>query len=319
MDCAFFPFSAFIKDLCELLLSVTDRITSVFFVLELLVMAGKHKAPRMPSIGLEAATPDCCGRNDQRTCCRGSCANAGHHCVSFLPLRWGNCTNVNPLVNPPLTQENQSPLESTIQPTANQSSLPMPSLDTLPSTRAASSSPLPGYPAVSQQPFTWGNLTGPEFTKLLDTIYEEVVHWRRNCFCVPPGKAGRNFILWVSSPDSTWPMVQHLQLPWRPLLCSPSCCHKYQASNQRRKSTFSVLKGNLQMYKLVQQWSGGTSKGRQSPTTTSPQIPISQGKLHFSPFICEPNVHREVQGCLGPNFKCSERVIAISERSYWPK
>lgn len=47
---------------------------------------------------------------------------------------------------------------------------------------------------VSQQLFTWGNLPGPEFTKLLDTVYKEVVHWRRNSFSVPLGRAGRTFV-----------------------------------------------------------------------------------------------------------------------------
>lgn len=37
-------------------------------------------------------------------------------------------------------------------------------------------------------------MKGPEFTKLLDTTYEEVVHWRRNCFSVPLGRAGRAFV-----------------------------------------------------------------------------------------------------------------------------
>ena len=42
--------------------------------------------------------------------------------------------------------------------------------------------------------FTWGNLSGLEFAMLLDTTYDEVVHWRRNCFSVPFGKAGRDFV-----------------------------------------------------------------------------------------------------------------------------
>ena len=29
---------------------------------------------------------------------------------------------------------------------------------------------------------------------LLDTTYDEVVHWRRSCFLVPFGKAGRDFV-----------------------------------------------------------------------------------------------------------------------------
>ena len=58
-----------------------------------------------------------------------------------------------------------------------------------------SSSPqLPEYSPMSSPTFTWGNLSGPEFDKLLDATYDEVVHWRHNCFSVPFGKAGRDFV-----------------------------------------------------------------------------------------------------------------------------
>ena len=149
-------------------------------------MAGKRKALHMPSVGLQAAAPSCCRCNDQGTCRRCSCAKAGRSCVSCLPLRRGHCTNVNTVANPPATQESHSSSENT--------NLLKPNQSPPPSTRAASPPTLPDYPVVTQQPFTWGNLTGPEFTNLLDTIYEEVVHWRRNCFSVPLGKAGREFV-----------------------------------------------------------------------------------------------------------------------------
>jgi hypothetical protein len=41
--------------------------------------------------------------------------------------------------------------------------------------------------------FTWGDLDSAKFTELLDTAYEEVVKWRRNCFRVPQGNAGKAF------------------------------------------------------------------------------------------------------------------------------
>ena len=53
---------------------------------------------------------------------------------------------------------------------------------------------LPEYPPMSSPTFTWGNFSDPEFATLLDTTYAEVVHWRHNCFSVPFGKVGRDFL-----------------------------------------------------------------------------------------------------------------------------
>ena len=53
---------------------------------------------------------------------------------------------------------------------------------------------LPEYPCLNPPTFTWGNLNGPDFTKLLDSTYTKVLLWRRNCFSVPTGKAGREFV-----------------------------------------------------------------------------------------------------------------------------
>ena len=53
---------------------------------------------------------------------------------------------------------------------------------------------LPEYAPMSTPMFTWGKLSGLAFAKYLDAIYAEVVHWRRNCFTVPFGKAGKDFV-----------------------------------------------------------------------------------------------------------------------------
>ena len=47
---------------------------------------------------------------------------------------------------------------------------------------------------MSTPTFVWGKLTGSDFTNSLNAIYSEVVHWRRNCFSVPYGKAGKEFV-----------------------------------------------------------------------------------------------------------------------------
>ena len=52
---------------------------------------------------------------------------------------------------------------------------------------------LPEYAPMSAPMFTWGRLDGPAFKAALDAVYSEVVHWRRNCFMTPFGKAGKAF------------------------------------------------------------------------------------------------------------------------------
>ena len=53
---------------------------------------------------------------------------------------------------------------------------------------------LPPPVPPSKPVFMWGTHSGEEFSSILKAIYSEVVHWRRNCFTVPLGKAGREFV-----------------------------------------------------------------------------------------------------------------------------
>ena len=52
---------------------------------------------------------------------------------------------------------------------------------------------LPEFEPMTYPIFTWGTLESSEFTGLLDTAFDEVVHWKRNCFRVPHGNAGKVF------------------------------------------------------------------------------------------------------------------------------
>ena len=57
---------------------------------------------------------------------------------------------------------------------------------------------LPAFQPASALQFTWGSLEGEDFAQVLSAAYAEVVHWRRNIFCVPSGSAGKAFVLEVS-------------------------------------------------------------------------------------------------------------------------
>ena len=52
---------------------------------------------------------------------------------------------------------------------------------------------LPNFEPMAYPIFTWGTLESSEFTGLLDTAFDEEVHWKTNCFRVPHGNAGKVF------------------------------------------------------------------------------------------------------------------------------
>lgn len=48
--------------------------------------------------------------------------------------------------------------------------------------------------AASSMTSSWGDLSGEEFTKVIDDVYAQVVHWRPNLFKVPSGACGKQFV-----------------------------------------------------------------------------------------------------------------------------
>ena len=42
--------------------------------------------------------------------------------------------------------------------------------------------------------FVWGDVDGNSFTSLLDQVYNEIVHWRRNIFPLATGRSGKLFV-----------------------------------------------------------------------------------------------------------------------------
>ena len=53
---------------------------------------------------------------------------------------------------------------------------------------------LPVYDGLPEPSFVWGKLDGSSATDIIQSCHEEVVHWRRNIFKVPTGKAGNQFV-----------------------------------------------------------------------------------------------------------------------------
>ena len=40
----------------------------------------------------------------------------------------------------------------------------------------------------------WGDINGSTFSTCVSCNYDEVIHWRRNMFSVPVGRAGTQFV-----------------------------------------------------------------------------------------------------------------------------
>ena len=74
-------------------------------------------------------------------------------------------------------------------------SQPTDSVTTTVSADLEDSSNLPDYTPVSDAAFTWGAVDAHRFHHALEVTYQEVVHWRNNCFRVPNGNAGKKFVL----------------------------------------------------------------------------------------------------------------------------
>ena len=54
--------------------------------------------------------------------------------------------------------------------------------------------PLPPYSTSSEPTSSWGDVDGETFRCALNGTYDEIVHWKRNLFKVPSGKAGTAFV-----------------------------------------------------------------------------------------------------------------------------
>ena len=58
-----------------------------------------------------------------------------------------------------------------------------------------SSANLPDFPCALEAQFTWGSTDSQSFCHALEAAYQEVVHWRRNCFKIPHGNVTTKLVL----------------------------------------------------------------------------------------------------------------------------
>ena len=162
--------------------------------------------------------PICCRCNASGCCINCSCKTSGKVCIDCLPCRHGRCENLprgqQSVADRHLTSGSTRSTSPTIsehsethESTGENNTVTSPEIIFNHETTneeprgnhegSQENSPdlsLPPYPQVHESSFTWGNVDGNMFTHLITCCYNEVVHWKRNLFKIPSGKAGIAYI-----------------------------------------------------------------------------------------------------------------------------
>lgn len=147
-------------------------------------------------------TAACCRCNKKGSCKNCACVKGGRYCFGCLPGRLGNCRNVDlsaTVDDSLLPSTVNSPILPQFPSSDPQSSLmshvfTVPNVDS-PSLSITRSCPdLPSFETVSPPQFRWGECEGHEAVDAINDCYNVVVHWVRNLFKVPFGKAGKGFV-----------------------------------------------------------------------------------------------------------------------------
>ena len=168
--------------------------------------------------------PVCCRCNASGSYKNCSCKKANRTCLNCLPHRRGCCANSVPQIslsatdpaltcpNPPSSLHTSIRVDEVTPPEApelagTQLSLTpailtpaistpaiLPAIFTPANSTSATIADLPPFVPISTPNFRWGDVDGETFACSINRSYEVIVHWRRNLFKVPSGKAGKAFV-----------------------------------------------------------------------------------------------------------------------------
>ena len=153
-----------------------------------------------------------CRCNRTGLCRRCPCVKDGQQCSSCLLSKLGFCLNVSTpstthtafpaIQSVPKTTLTTATNSMSTQPSQSlvtpQSSTSAPSISDLTPTITQNNDvhvlERPSFEELKNQVFTWGTLSAADFAHALEATYSEVVHWRKNSFCVPFSKDGKEFV-----------------------------------------------------------------------------------------------------------------------------
>ena len=263
--------------------------------------------------------PVCCRCNASGSCKNCSCRKANRECSNCLPHRRGHCTNA-PCQAVPL------PANTSIRNIANTQTAPTASTEpvftpqhqhvhnfspspedltpfvmqqdtlTVSSDQDSNQShPLPGFTAIPTSNFQWGDKDGEYLTQKLDQCYKEVVHWRRNLFKIPSGKAGTSFVREVSRMFQAYAESSALEgIAMKAAMILPALLLQKPHSRSRTKEHVKHLERRLSLWKggnldsLLEE--GQTIQSRLSRECNSRNTPSDQLSRKFSKFMMEGKV-----------------------------
>ncbi len=157
----------------------------------------------------------CCRCNGSGRCKNCSCVKAKQPCTNCLLKRKGTCqnchssptgngaqhleleheTNLRTLASPP------GPPQPTVHAPQNlvrDATVTVPEPRPQPSEQPESNPPPSTLPPITspmaRPQFDWSEVDSESFVQAVTAAHSEVVHWRRNVFAVPSGKAGKAFV-----------------------------------------------------------------------------------------------------------------------------
>ena len=148
--------------------------------------------------------PSCCRCNGNGRCRNCRCVRSGSACFNCLPFRRGHCENCEEagedLSPRPAVSSIQLDIDAlSFSEEASELSSSSDESAAVDSPVSESESTLPSFVRIADNlNFVWGDVDGATFSSLLDQVYNEIVHWRRNIFPLPTGGGGKMFVCELS-------------------------------------------------------------------------------------------------------------------------
>ena len=98
--------------------------------------------------------------------------------------------------------------------------------------------------------FEWGNYKEPEFVKMLNTVYDKVVFWRKNIFLLPSGRSGKLCIEETTRLINSWTHNSSLQdVAFKAIMVMPSLLLQKPSRNSKSKDHLEAFERRLQLWK----------------------------------------------------------------------
>ena len=98
--------------------------------------------------------------------------------------------------------------------------------------------------------YTWGNHESDTFEKNLNNAYEKIVHWKKNIFLLPSGKAGKEFIDEMTRLVGEWNNDSPLKLiSLKALMVMPCLLLQKPSKTSKAKDHLLALERRLLLWK----------------------------------------------------------------------